>query len=143
MQSAFDVVAEPNRRRILDLLRQKECSVGELVTALALPQPSVSKHLKVLRANQFVRARIHGQHRVYRLDPAPLMELDAWLEPYRSLWNARLDALGRHLDRTSAEASSGMPATWAISAPAGPERRAPRRAPRSSKLNSERRTRER
>src|ERR687887_322724 len=98
MSNAFAVLAEPNRRRILDLLRERERPVGELVEALSVSQPAVSKHLKVLREAGVVDARVDGQRRVYRVRPEPLREVDAWLEPYRTLWNERLDALERHLD---------------------------------------------
>ena len=98
MQSTFAVLAEPNRRRILDELRQGERSVGELVERLSLSQPAVSKHLRVLREADLVAARVDGQHRRYRLRPAPLAEVDAWLAPYRRFWAARLDALQAHLD---------------------------------------------
>jgi DNA-binding transcriptional ArsR family regulator len=95
---AFAVLAEPTRRRILDELRVSERSVGELVGKLALPQPAVSKHLKVLRNTGFVSCRAAAQQRIYRLDPRALRRVDAWLAPYRSLWKKHLDALERHLD---------------------------------------------
>ncbi len=96
----FAVLAEPNRRRILDLLRDEERPVGDLVRLLAASQPSVSKHLRVLREAGLVRVLPDAQRRVYALDPAPLAELDDWLAPYRRLWARRLDALERHLDET-------------------------------------------
>jgi DNA-binding transcriptional ArsR family regulator len=99
MRSTFAVLAEPNRRRILDELRQGERSVGELVERLSLSQPAVSKHLRVLREADLVAARVDKQHRRYRLRPAPLAEVDAWLAPYRRFWAERLDALQAHLDR--------------------------------------------
>jgi DNA-binding transcriptional ArsR family regulator len=99
MGSTFAVIAEPNRRRILDELRQGERSVGELVERLALSQPAVSKHLRVLREADLVASRVDKQHRRYRLRPAPLAEVDAWLAPYRRFWAARLDALQAHLDQ--------------------------------------------
>jgi DNA-binding transcriptional ArsR family regulator len=99
MWSTFAVLAEPNRRRILDELRQGERSVGELVERLSLSQPAVSKHLRVLREAELVAARVDKQHRRYRLRPAPLAEVDAWLAPYRRFWAARLDALQAHLDQ--------------------------------------------
>jgi DNA-binding transcriptional ArsR family regulator len=99
MWSTFAVLAEPNRRRILDELRQGERSVGELVERLSLSQPAVSKHLRVLREADLVAARVDKQHRRYRLRPAPLAEVDAWLAPYRRFWAARLDALQAHLDQ--------------------------------------------
>jgi DNA-binding transcriptional ArsR family regulator len=98
MHGTFEVIAEPNRRRILDLLRERDRSVGEIAGALALRQPAVSKHLAVLRAAQLVEAQVDAQRRLYRLRPEPLAELHAWLEPYRRLWEQRLDALGRVLD---------------------------------------------
>jgi DNA-binding transcriptional ArsR family regulator len=96
--STFEVLAEPRRREILDLLRQGERPVGDLVAQLNLTQPTVSKHLKVLREAGLVQVRQDAQRRLYRLRLEPLVELDAWLEPYRRLWAERLDALERHLD---------------------------------------------
>ena len=98
MLSAFDVVAEPNRRRILDLLREKRRPVGELVKRLKLAQPTVSKHLRILKDARLVDVEQDAQRRLYRLCPEPLAELDTWLQPYRALWSRRLDALERHLD---------------------------------------------
>jgi DNA-binding transcriptional ArsR family regulator len=102
MQSTFTILAEPNRRRILDELCQGERSVGELVERLSLSQPAVSKHLRVLREADLVAARVDKQHRRYRLRPAPLAEIDAWLAPYRRFWAERLDALQAHLDQEQA-----------------------------------------
>src|SRR3954454_7147971 len=96
--SAFAVLAEPSRRRILDLLRERERPVGEVVDELGVRQPAVSKHLRVLRDAGVVEARVDAQRRLYRVRPQPLREVDAWLEPDRSLWTATLDALERHLD---------------------------------------------
>lgn len=98
MTPAFEVLAEPNRRRILDLLREHERPAGELVGALALSQPGVSRHLRILREAGLVSVRGDGQRRLYSLRPAPLAEIDAWLAPYRQFWTERLDALERHLD---------------------------------------------
>ena len=98
MVAAFEVLAEPNRRRILDLLRGSERPVGELVAELAMSQPSVSKHLRVLRDAGLVEVRTDAQRRLYRVQPAPLAEVAAWLEPYRRLWSASLDRLEHHLD---------------------------------------------
>jgi DNA-binding transcriptional ArsR family regulator len=95
----FAVLAEPTRRRILDQLRSRERSVGDLVGALELPQPAVSKHLKVLRDSGLVSCRTAAQQRIYRIEPKPLRAVDAWLAPYRRLWTKHLDALERHLDR--------------------------------------------
>ena len=99
MDSSFAVVAEPNRRAILSLLLSSECSVGDIERELRLPQPSVSKHLRVLRDAGFVESRIEAQRRLYRLRPEPLMELDAWLIPFRRSWSKHVDALERHLDK--------------------------------------------
>src|SRR6476661_7784490 len=99
--AVLDVIAEPTRRRILDAVRDGERSVGELVDELGMHQPGVSRHLRVLRDAGLVEVRQDAQRRLYRLRPEPLMELDAWLEPYRAVWAARLDSLERHLRRTS------------------------------------------
>ncbi|MEU6798817.1 metalloregulator ArsR/SmtB family transcription factor [Nonomuraea wenchangensis] len=100
MKTAFEVLAEPRRREILDLLRDGERLAGELVGRLDLTQPAVSKHLKVLRDAGLVEVRKEAQRRWYRLRPEPLADIDAWLAPYRRLWSDRLDALERHLDAT-------------------------------------------
>ena len=99
MERAFDILAEPSRRAMLVLLATSERSVGELERQLRMPQPSVSKHLRVLREAGFVESRVDAQRRVYRLRPEPLRELDSWLEPFRRLWSGHVDALERHLDR--------------------------------------------
>jgi len=96
--TVFDVLAESRRREILDLVRDGERSVGELVAALSMSQPAVSKHLRVLREAGLVEARVAEQRRLYRLRPGPLRELDDWLAPYRQTWNASLDRLAAHLD---------------------------------------------
>jgi DNA-binding transcriptional ArsR family regulator len=96
--TAFEVVAEPHRRRILELLRVGERPVGDLVDELALSQPSVSKHLRVLRDAGLVEARVDAQRRIYRLRAEPLADVDAWLEPYRKFWRGKLAALQRHLE---------------------------------------------
>jgi DNA-binding transcriptional ArsR family regulator len=94
----FDVLAEPNRRRILDLLADSEQPVGELVSQLQLSQPAVSKHLRVLREAGLVHVRGDAQRRLYSVRPEPLRAVDEWLAPYRAMWAARLDDLERHLD---------------------------------------------
>ena len=94
----FTALAEPTRRRILEELRDAERSVNELVDALAVHQPTMSKHLKVLRDGGLVSFRVAAQRRLYRVEAGPLQALDEWLEPYRRLWTRRLDALERHLD---------------------------------------------
>ncbi len=93
MASPFSVLAEPTRREILDILRERPLSVGELVERLGLTQPGTSKHLRVLRDAGLVNARRHAQRRVYEVRPEPLAEVDAWLAPYRQLWEERFDAL--------------------------------------------------
>ena len=98
MRSIFEVLAEPHRRQILELLREGERAAGELVDRLGIAQPTVSKHLKLLREHGLVAVRQDAQRRVYRLHPEPLRELETWLAPYRVLWADRLSALGRHLD---------------------------------------------
>ena len=103
MMTVFDVLAESRRRAILDLVRDGERSVSELVAALAMSQPAVSKHLRVLREAGLVEARVAEQRRLYRLRPGPLHEIDAWLEPYRRTWNTSLDKLTAHLDEMAHE----------------------------------------
>ena len=101
MESAFAIIAEPSRRAILSLLASSERSVGDIEEQLRLPQPSVSKHLRVLREAGFVESRVDAQRRVYRIKPEPLMEIEAWLAPFRRFWSVHIDALERHLDRMS------------------------------------------
>lgn len=95
----FEIIAEPNRRAILSLLVSSQQSVGEIERQLRMPQPTVSKHLRVLRDAGFVEATVDAQRRLYRLKPEPLQEIDAWLEPFRRFWSAHVDALERYLDR--------------------------------------------
>lgn len=99
MESAFGIIAEPNRRAILSLLATSERSVSEIEHRLRMPQTSVSKHLRVLRDAGFVEARVDAQRRLYRIRPEPLMEIDEWLETFRRYWSTHVDALERHLDR--------------------------------------------
>jgi DNA-binding transcriptional ArsR family regulator len=99
VESVFDIIAEPNRRAILSLLVSSEQSVGEIERELGMPQPTVSKHLRVLREAGFVEATVDAQRRLYRLKPEPLQEIDAWLAPFRRFWSTHIDALERHLDR--------------------------------------------
>ena len=99
MESTFTVIGEPNRRAILSLLASSERSVRDIEENLGLPQPSVSKHLRVLREAGFVESRIDAQRRLYRLRPEPFQEMDAWLAQFRRLWSAHVDALERYLDR--------------------------------------------
>jgi DNA-binding transcriptional ArsR family regulator len=99
VESVFEVIAEPNRRAILSLLVSSQPSVGEIERRLRMPQPTVSKHLRVLREAGFVEFTVDAQRRLYRLKPEPLQQVDAWLAPFRRLWSAHVDALERHLDR--------------------------------------------
>src|SRR5213596_1427434 len=99
METVFEIIAEPNRRAILSLLVSSQQSVGEIESQLHMSQPTVSKHLRVLREAGFVESTVDAQRRLYRLKPEPLQELDAWLAPFRELWSAHVDALERHLDR--------------------------------------------
>ncbi|MGW7370041.1 ArsR/SmtB family transcription factor [Streptomyces sp. NPDC054841] len=94
----WSALVDPHRRAVLDLLRERDRAVGELVDVLGQSQPNVSKHLRVLREAGLVRVRKQAQQRIYAIEPGPIAELDAWLAPYRRLWNQSLDALGRHLD---------------------------------------------
>jgi DNA-binding transcriptional ArsR family regulator len=99
MESVFEIIAEPNRRAILGLLVSSQQSVGEIERQLHMPQPAVSKHLRVLREAGFVESTVDAQRRLYRLKPEPFQEMDIWLAQFRRFWSAHLDALERHLDR--------------------------------------------
>ena len=99
VESVFEIIAEPNRRAILSLLVSSQQSVGELERQLRMPQPTVSKHLRVLREAGFVESTVDAQRRLYRLKPEPFQEMEAWLAPFRRFWSAHVDALERHLDR--------------------------------------------
>ena len=99
MESVFEIIAEPNRRAILSLLASSQQSVGEIERQLRVPQPSVSKHLRVLREAGFVESTVEAQRRLYRLKPEPFQEVEAWLAPFRRFWSAHVDALERYLDR--------------------------------------------
>ncbi len=106
MESVFEIIAEPNRRAILGLLVSSQQSVGEIERRLRMSQPTVSKHLRVLRDAGFVESTVDAQRRLYRLRPEPLQEIDAWLQPFRRFWSAHLDALERHLDHMDEPARS-------------------------------------
>ena len=99
VESVFEIIAEPNRRAILGLLASAQQSVGEIERQLRMSQPTVSKHLRVLREAGFVEATVDGQRRLYRLKPGPFQELDAWLAQFRRFWSAHIDALERYLNR--------------------------------------------
>jgi DNA-binding transcriptional ArsR family regulator len=99
METVFEIIAEPNRRAILSLLVSSQQSVGEIERQLRMPQPTVSKHLRVLREAGFVESTVDAQRRLYRLKPEPFQEVDDWLAQFRRFWSPHLDALERHLDR--------------------------------------------
>jgi len=111
MQSAFEIIAEPNRRAILGLLVSSEQSVGEIERHLRMTQPTVSKHLRVLRDAGFVESAVDAQRRLYRLKPGPLQEIDVWLAQFRRFWSAHVDALERHLDRMEQQQQRSSTAT--------------------------------
>ncbi|MBY0495558.1 MAG: metalloregulator ArsR/SmtB family transcription factor [Cyanobacteria bacterium] len=110
MPSVFEIIAEPNRRAILGLLIASEQSVGEIERQLRMPQPAVSKHLRVLRDAGFVEASVDAQRRLYRLKPDSLQAVDEWLAPFRRFWTAQVDALERHLDRMDQPEEKKRPA---------------------------------
>jgi DNA-binding transcriptional ArsR family regulator len=99
METVFEIIAEPNRRAILSLLVSSQQSVGEIERRLRMPQPTVSKHLRVLREAGFVESTVDAQRRLYRLKPEPFQKVNDWLVPFRRFWSAHVDALERHLDR--------------------------------------------
>jgi DNA-binding transcriptional ArsR family regulator len=111
MESVFEIIAEPNRRAILTLLVSSQQSVGEIERQLRMPQPTVSKHLRVLREAGFVESTVDAQRRLYRLKPEPFQEVDAWLAQFRRFWSAHVDALERHLDRMEQSTSTKSQAT--------------------------------
>ena len=106
MESVFEIIGEPNRRAILSLLVSSQQSVGEIERHLRMPQPTVSKHLRVLREAGFVESTVDAQRRLYRLKPEPFQEVDAWLAPFRRFWSVHIDALERHLDRMDEPAAT-------------------------------------
>jgi DNA-binding transcriptional ArsR family regulator len=106
MNSVFEIIAEPNRRAILSLLISSQQTVGEIERQLRMRQPTVSKHLRVLRDAGFVESTVDAQRRLYRLRPEPLREIDTWLAPFRQFWSAHVDALERHLDRMDQSTST-------------------------------------
>jgi DNA-binding transcriptional ArsR family regulator len=106
VESVFEIIAEPNRRAILSLLVSSQQSVGEIERQLRMAQPTVSKHLRVLRDAGFVESTVDAQRRLYRLRPEPFREVDAWLDQFRRFWSARVDALERHLDRMDQAAAT-------------------------------------
>jgi DNA-binding transcriptional ArsR family regulator len=106
VESAFEIIAEPNRRAILSLLASSEQSVGDIERQLGMSQPAVSKHLRVLRETGFVESTVDAQRRLYRLKPKPFQEMDIWLAQFRRFWSAHVDALERYLDRMHPETST-------------------------------------
>jgi DNA-binding transcriptional ArsR family regulator len=117
VESVFEVIAEPNRRAILSLLGSSQQSVGDIERRLRMPQPTVSKHLRVLRDAGFVESTVDAQRRLYRLKPEPLQHVDAWLAPFRRLWSTHIDALERHLDRLDRSTSATKKKTTGRRAP--------------------------
>lgn len=118
----FEIIAEPNRRAILSLLVVSQQSVGEIERQLRMPQPTVSKHLRVLREAGFVESTVDAQRRLYRLKPEPLQEVATWLAQFRQFWSAHLDALERHLDRlTDSTPTKRKPRTRRTSTPTEPK----------------------
>jgi len=132
MESVFEIIAEPNRRAILSLLVSSEQSVGEIERQLRMSQPTVSKHLRVLRDAGFVESTVDAQRRLYRLKPEPLREIDAWLAQFRRFWSAHIDALERHLDRMDPDRMDHDQATPAKRKTQTPEK-ATRPKPRRNK----------
>src|SRR5256886_10722717 len=129
MKTAFDIIAEPNRRAILSLLVSSQHSVGEIERQLGMPQPTVSKHLRVLREAGFVESTVDAQRRLYHLKPEPFQEVDAWLSPFRRFWSAHVDALERHLDRMDPSPDRAMDGTTLKKPNTKSSRRAANRGP--------------
>jgi DNA-binding transcriptional ArsR family regulator len=122
VESVFEILAEPNRRAILGLLVSSQQSVGEIERQLRMPQPTVSKHLRVLREAGFVESTVDAQRRLYRLKPEPFQEVDAWLAPFRRFWAAHVDALERHLDRMDPLSKKAVPTKSKTKRGRGPNR---------------------
>jgi DNA-binding transcriptional ArsR family regulator len=123
MESVFEIIAEPNRRAILGLLVSSEQSVGDIERQLCMTQPTVSKHLRILREAGFVESTVDAQRRLYRLKPGPLQEIDAWLAQFRRFWSAHIDALERHLDRMDRERTGRSTSTKTKTRNSGRNRR--------------------
>jgi DNA-binding transcriptional ArsR family regulator len=131
VESVFEIIAEPNRRAILSLLVSSQQSVGEIERQLRMPQPTVSKHLRVLRDAGFVESTVDAQRRLYRLKPEPFEELDAWLARFRRFWSAHVDALERHLDRMERDRMERLPRGSATVAKRKTKEKTPRPKPRT------------
>jgi DNA-binding transcriptional ArsR family regulator len=127
MESVFEIIAEPNRRAILSLLVSSEQSVGEIERQLRMTQPTVSKHLRVLREAGFVESTVDAQRRLYRLRPEPFQEMDTWLAQFRRFWSAHLDALERHLDRMDLDRMDQDRTDLDRMDPSTPKKRKPRK----------------
>jgi DNA-binding transcriptional ArsR family regulator len=127
VESVFEIIAEPNRRAILNLLVSSQQSVGEIERQLRMSQPTVSKHLRVLRDAGFVESTVDAQRRLYRLKPEPFEELDAWLARFRRFWSAHIDALERHLDRMHRERMEPSTPTKSIPTKSAPTKRKARK----------------
>jgi DNA-binding transcriptional ArsR family regulator len=144
LESVFEIIAEPNRRAILGLLVLSEQSVGEIERQLRMPQPTVSKHLRVLRESGFVEATVDAQRRLYRLKPEPFQAVDAWLAPFRRFWSAHLDALERHLDRVDPveprTTGAKRPVRSSLLEPRTTGAKRPVRSPTSTKRKTRRKT---
>ena len=135
MEYVFEIIAEPNRRAILSLLVSSQQSVGEIERQLRMPQPAVSKHLRVLREAGFVESTVDAQRRLYRLKPKPLQEVDAWLAPFRRFWSAHVDALERHLDRMQQLESRTTSVKQPVLSPTATKRKTSRRRGANRKHN--------
>jgi|SRR6185312_1098033 len=131
MESVFEIIAEPNRRAILSLLVSSEHSVGEIESQLHMSQPTVSKHLRVLREAGFVESTVDAQRRVYRLRPEPFQEFDAWLAQFRRFWSAHIDALERHLDRLNQKDTDRQQNGPSTPTEGKPKQKTTRRKPRT------------
>jgi DNA-binding transcriptional ArsR family regulator len=131
MESVFEIIAEPNRRAILSLLVSSEQSVGEIERQLRMAQPTVSKHLRVLREAGFVESTVDAQRRLYRLKPEPLQEVEAWLAPFRRFWSAHVDALERHLDRMNSLEPTRATPNKTTATKRNPKEKTTRRKPRT------------
>jgi DNA-binding transcriptional ArsR family regulator len=127
MGSVFEIIAEPNRRAILSLLVSSEQSVGEIERRLRMPQPTVSKHLRVLREAGFVESTVDAQRRLYRLKPEPFQQVDDWLAQFRRFWSAHVDALERHLDRMDQDRMDRDPADQYPASQSPPSKSTPTR----------------
>jgi DNA-binding transcriptional ArsR family regulator len=135
VESVFEIIAEPNRRAILGLLVSSQQSVGEIERQLRMPQPTVSKHLRVLRDAGFVESTVDAQRRLYRLRPEPFQQVDAWLAQFRRFWSAHIDALERHLDRMDKDRMDKDRMDKDPMDPSTPKKSAPPKKKATNKIN--------